>query len=122
MSTRDYGYDPHILHHSSSHLPTFTVNDIQYINVAFNKNGIPLLPYSRSYSDSYPSPLSYSTSTIQSTYPSGRYTGGEVVSACRIVEDDPALQGGSHAVKNVWSAIQHHYPSSNISPREPYSA
>jgi hypothetical protein len=143
-SARDYSYDPvstsfshhilnppttdHFTHYSPNSLATFTVNDIQYINVAMSKNGIPLFPYSRSYSDSYPSALPLSTTTIQSTYPSGQRIVGDVVSACRIVEDDPALRGGSRAVQNVWSAIQHHEPysytdhsRSHIPSRGPYN-
>jgi hypothetical protein len=126
ISARDYCYDQglpppsshNILHsnsstnfidYSSRSAGMFTIDDIRHINVALSRNGISLFPYERPFAhNSYPSP-------VPSHYPNGRHSSGEVVSACRVVEEDPALlynRNGSQAVQNVWNAIQDHAPSS----------
>jgi hypothetical protein len=109
---------------------TFSIDDVRYINVALSRNGIPLFPYYRSYDDSYPSSIPSPHTIIASPYPSGRHGFGEVVSACQVAEEDPAIvfnRSGIRAVQNVWNAIQNHGPflhidrSRSISPRGLYS-
>lgn len=103
VSVNDYGYNSGlatsshpVLHSTSTHYSSdypsrsmgmFTIDDIRHINVALSRSGIALFPYERPYfHDSYSSPA-----PMPSIYPSGRHTSGEVVSACRVVEEDPAL-------------------------------
>lgn len=142
-------YDP-IRHPSHSyrtdHMTTYTLDDIRNINVALSRSGIPLFPYERFASapfftpdpalnnliDSY-HPHPCSSSSISSSYPTGgRRIIGEVVSACRLVEEDPMMSSsfynGCQAVKNVWNALRQHQPFSSVIPertttvsfRDPY--
>ncbi|UJR09263.1 hypothetical protein I4U23_013509 [Adineta vaga] len=105
--TNEYDYDPCVPSSSSSSRPiprsssshhypdypsravgTFTLDDIRHINIALSRNGISLFPYERSYCRDF-DPCS--TSIPCTTYPNEQHRNGEVVSACRVVEEDPAL-------------------------------
>ncbi len=142
ISAHDYGYDPvsatpspynglnpttvhQFIDYPSRPTASFSIDDIRHINVALSRSGISLFPYCPPYHDSDFSPIS-----LPSTYPSGRHTTGEVVSACRVVEEDQAIissRNGIQAVQNVWNAIQNHRPfsstdhsRSSVSPRGLY--
>ncbi|CAF1223167.1 unnamed protein product [Rotaria sordida] len=152
-SVHDYGYDPVVTSSSSSlprqefyprssspylsdytskSVPTFLLDDIRHINVALSRSGISLFPYERCCFEShrYPTSVSLPSTTIQSSYPTERRIIGEVVSACRLVEEDTPLLYNGHrnqAVQNVWNALQRHQPfshinssRSNVYPKGPY--
>ena len=117
----DHGLDPVRVHqftdYPSRPTATYSIDDIRQINVALSRSGIPLFPYHQPYHDSYFSPIS-STSRF---YPNERHASGAVVSACQVVEDDPAILSNNNrlgAVQNVWNAIQNLRPSSSF--RGPY--
>jgi hypothetical protein len=149
VPVHDYGYDsipippPASYHHEfnpttihqftdypSRPTATFAIDDIRQINVALSRSGIPLFPYHRPYDDLYFSSIPSPNTIISDTYPYGRHTTGDVVSACRVVEEDPAIlfsRNRSQAVQNVWNAIQNHqsfshidHSRSSVSPRGPY--
>jgi hypothetical protein len=109
-----HGLDPIRVHqfidYPSRPTATFGIDDIRQINVALSRSGISLFPY---HNESYFSPIS-----VPHIYPNERHQTGEVVSACRVVDEDPALlasQNGSRAVQNVWNAIRNHRPFSYMS-------
>lgn len=114
-----HGLTPSTVHqfadYPSRPLSSFAIDDIRNINVALSRSGIPLFPYYRSYHDSissYPPPPMCSGS-----YTNDRHSTGEVVSACRVVEEDPAIMYNRdrvQAVQNVWNAIRNYQPSSHI--------
>jgi hypothetical protein len=124
LSTLDYDYnsvsipshhglDPIRVHqfidYPSRPTATFVLDDIRQINVALSRSGISLFPYSESY---------FSPISVPHIYPNERHLTGEVVSACRVVDEDPAVissRNGSQAVQNVWNAIRNHRPFSYMS-------
>ncbi|CAF0895467.1 unnamed protein product [Adineta ricciae] len=65
----------------------FTLDDIRHINVALSRSGISLYPYQRSFCHE-PDPC---VTSIPCGYPNIPPRTGNVVSACRVVEDDLAL-------------------------------
>ena len=103
------------------------LDDIRHINVALSKSGISLFPYERFQPPAYPAPMPlFSSSPFDPYYPvpsSGRRIIGEVVSACRLVEEEQPTWahhgGGSQAVQNVWRAIREHQPFSHTDPARP---
>ncbi|CAF2080458.1 unnamed protein product [Rotaria magnacalcarata] len=114
-SVHEYGYDSnltsipregnpsynyHLDDYPSRAAAEFSLDDIRYINVALSRNGIPLLPYERSYHQPYPSsvPTLSTTTAMYHQYPTGRYAMGEVVSACQLVEEDPAIINSRNAI------------------------
>ena len=150
ISVYDYGYDPlpaspnhQLIKPSSGHplidyrseaFSTFLLDDIRNINVALSKSGISLFPYQQPFRNASSSsiPVSFPSSAINhSYYPNERRIIGEVVSACRLVEEDSPLLYDRHrsqAVQNVWNAIRHCEPfsytdpsRSSVSPRGPYN-
>jgi hypothetical protein len=107
------GLDPVRVHqfidYPSRPTATFVLDDIRQINVALSRSGISLFPYSESY---------FSPISVPHIYPNERHLTGEVVSACRVVDEDPAVissRNGSQAVQNVWNAIRNHRPFSYMS-------
>ena len=120
-SAFDYGYntismpsyhelDPVRVHQfidiPSQPTATYGLDDIRQINVALSRSGISLFPYHRTYDQPYFSPI-----VPPRFYPNERHMTGEVVSACRVVDEDPAIlasRNGSQAVQNVWNAIRNH--------------
>lgn len=135
-STFDYGYnavsmpsyhdlDPVRVHQfidmPSQPTATYALDDIRQINVALSRSGISLFPYYRTSDEPYFSPI-----VAPRFYPNERHMTGAVVSACRVVDEDPAVlasRNGSHAVHNVWNAIRNHQPFSHMSTasfRGPY--
>ncbi|CAF2642463.1 unnamed protein product [Rotaria sp. Silwood2] len=149
MSVHDYGYDPavasshppqefypssnpYLIDYPSRSSPTLLLDDIRHINVALSKSGISLYPYERFSPESfcYPGSMSIPSRNIHSTYPTERRIIGEVVSACRFVEEDSELLYNRHrnqAVQSVSNALQDHRPfsyiddsMSSIYPRGPY--
>jgi hypothetical protein len=119
-------HDHHFIDYPSRSSGTFSLDDVRHINVALSRSGISLFPHHRPYYDPYCD--SYPSSSLLNTlrhspYPSsyggggGRRIIGEVVSACRLVEEDQPLMSNRHgteAVHNVWNAIQHHQPFSHM--------
>ena len=102
-----HGLDPVRVHqfidYPSQPTASFVLDDIRQINVALSRSGIPLFPHRDS---SYFSPIS-----VPRIFPNERHVTGEVVSACRVVDEDPAViasRNGSQAVQNVWNAIRNH--------------
>ena len=118
---------PQVIDYGRQLAPTLLLDDIRHINLALSKSGISLFPYERFQQYGYPtmSPvLSSNTFNQYSPVPSsGRRIIGEVVSACRLVEEEqPAWmpnRGGSHAVENVWRAIQQHQPFTHMDSARP---
>lgn len=120
-SAFDYGYntfsmpsyhelDPVRVHQfidtPSQPTATYGLDDIRQINVALSRSGISLFPYYQTYDRPYFSPI-----VPTRFYPNERHMTGEVVSACRVVDEDPAVlasRNGSQAVQNVWNAIRNH--------------
>lgn len=120
-SSFDYGYnassmlpyhnlDPVRVHQfidiPSQPTATYALDDIRQINVALSRSGISLFPYHQTYDQPYFSPI-----VPPHFYPNERHMTGEVVSACRVVDEDPAVlasKNGSQAVQNVWNAIRNH--------------
>ncbi|CAF1168232.1 unnamed protein product [Adineta steineri] len=133
IPVNDYGYDPavvtssssscyplprsssssHFIDYPSRAMGSFTIDDIRHINVALSRNNISLFPYERPFCYN----VSPSFTSRPHTYPTERLRSGDVVSACRVVEDDPALlynRNGCEAVQNVWNSIRNHPSSSYI--------
>jgi hypothetical protein len=106
-----HGLDPVRVHqfmdYPSRPIATYGLDDIRQINVALSRSGIPLFPH---HDSSYFSPIS-----VPHIFPNERHVTGQVVSACRVVDEDPAViasRNGSQAVQNVWNAIRNHRPFS----------
>ncbi|CAM2718812.1 unnamed protein product [Rotaria socialis] len=114
-SVHEYGYDSnltsipcglnpsynyHLNDYPSRAAAEFSLDDIRYINVALSRNGIPLFPYERFYHQPYPSsvPTLSTTTAMHHQYSTGRSAMGEVVSACRLVEEDPAIINSRNAI------------------------
>ncbi|CAF1296066.1 unnamed protein product [Rotaria sp. Silwood1] len=148
ISVNDYGYssavaspppqefypssNPYLIDYPSRSTPTLLLDDIRHINVALSRSGISLFPYERFSPESfcYPESIPIPSTTIHSTHPTERRSFGEVVSACRFVEEDSELlydRNRYQAVQNVWNTPQNYPPFSNIDasmsnvyPRGPY--
>lgn len=123
-----YGYRGHS--YRSAHMPVYSLDDIRNINVALSRSGIPLFPYERFSSLHFrPDPVlnSYFDSCYPYHYDNTSTSGprriiGEVVSACRFVEEEPTFSpysSGTVAVQNVWNAIQEHQSFSSAIPPRP---
>lgn len=126
ISVNDFGYDATVvsppiarqgLHPSYSHSsmdypsryhPEFSLDDIRCINVALSRQGVPLLPYDRPLCDRDSHTYSLTTvspvTTLRSNYSTGTCMPGEVVSACRLVEEDPAILCGRNPNRTVQNA------------------
>lgn len=126
-SVHDYGYDyvpsvpsynnnfnPATVHtftdYPSRPLSSFAIDDVRYINAALSRRGIPLFPYHEAYDDSY-------YCSTSSAIPPPAHRTGEVVSACQVVEEDPAIMCSGdrlRAVQNVWNAIRNCPPLPHV--------
>lgn len=102
-----YGQDPSRVHafddYPSRPTSSYALEDLRYINAALSHRGVSLFPYQQQY-DSYSS-----SSRFSPVSHSSRYRTGDVVSACQVADEDPAMlfsRNGPLAVQNVWSALR----------------